>query len=935
MSTAADGHRPTSRLAYITLLALGIVFTVLGVVGYITQSPAQGQSLQEARNPKSAQVDEENGTVAPEADAPASDTLEDARNQWYAEAYFPSKVNDHFEAADALAIIRLTIGSKVNIREEADLETEELHHYRFSQTYEGLDVHARGVTLTVAKDGTVIGASSNLVDVQDVPTKEKVERPAAEKTALEHVAQLSGQPKEDLRASGSKLLVYSIETEPTLSWRFMVETPSGDFETFVDAQSGTVIASLGTKTNAQSEPVNATGQRGTTYTLDITDNKEASNLDDSERRISVYTLGWKPDIDSERSKSKIATTSCMSGVDALGNLAATYDFYMNYLGWKGYDGRNSQLKAYVEATDTEMGDNAYWDREKNIIVFTSREDQAPQHSSGLDIVAHEYTHAVTQYTCKLTGGKTSASAAVDEALSDILGEATEKAVTGTCDWMIAAGSQVSGGTIRHFDNDQHYTKGAECHTNALVIDRIAYHIGNGQDNVRGQTKEQTRLFDASDPHDKRGLKTYARLWHNVQCMLTPTSTLRHLSSVTCEMARHMRDAGELSEAQYDGVVAAFTQEGLAPLIKRPRSAAEGETGSATALVFDVSGSMSGQAEQANQNKEADQSTGRATKLDVAKQAGNELVSRVEKMDGRYQKQFLLGIASFAQKAKNLALPTSDLRIIRSAIERLEAGGGTNIKDGIEKGIDQVKSYDGHRAILLLSDGEDTAGNSDSEILATAAEAKQNEIVIYTIGLGADDSDLDGELLQDIAEETGGTYLRADPNDVISLIAGFLHAQADTTGDILSEQKGTLSKGQTSDAEHFEITDKAGDLDALLYWPGSQMQTILVDPTGRTVTEGYHGAELDTQTIPSEITIKDPLPGIWSVQVHAEETSQDNEPYYSLVSFQEVDGPTTRPLSAIARASAIVLPIGCILVVVSLTLLVTGSGRRQTSGAAVT
>ena len=81
MSTATDGHRPTPRLAYITLLALGIVFTVLGVVGYITQSPAQGQSLQEARNPKSAQVDEENGTVAPEADALASDTLEDARNQ--------------------------------------------------------------------------------------------------------------------------------------------------------------------------------------------------------------------------------------------------------------------------------------------------------------------------------------------------------------------------------------------------------------------------------------------------------------------------------------------------------------------------------------------------------------------------------------------------------------------------------------------------------------------------------------------------------------------------------------------------------------------------------------------------------------------------------------------------------------------------------------
>ncbi len=85
----------------------------------------------------------------------------------------------------------------------------------------------------------------------------------------------------------------------------------------------------------------------------------------------------------------------------------------------------------------------------------------------------------------------------------------------------------------------------------------------------------------------------------------------------------------------------------------------------------------------------------------------------------------------------------------------------------------IESKAPQRVIILLSDGANTAGLI--EPLEAAEFAKENNITIYTIGIGADimrqrsffgthtvnpSADLDEKTLTEIAKMTGGKYFRA-------------------------------------------------------------------------------------------------------------------------------------------------------------------------------
>ena len=110
-------------------------------------------------------------------------------------------------------------------------------------------------------------------------------------------------------------------------------------------------------------------------------------------------------------------------------------------------------------------------------------------------------------------------------------------------------------------------------------------------------------------------------------------------------------------------------------------------------------------------------------------------------------------------------------IIKSSINSLAASGGTNIYLGLDRAISDFSSpyyIDGNRKfIILLSDGYSQTPDMD---LASARTAAQQNITIYTIGMGMPD-DLN---LGEIANITGGNYSRvytdAQLNDVYSSIS---------------------------------------------------------------------------------------------------------------------------------------------------------------------
>ena len=137
----------------------------------------------------------------------------------------------------------------------------------------------------------------------------------------------------------------------------------------------------------------------------------------------------------------------------------------------------------------------------------------------------------------------------------------------------------------------------------------------------------------------------------------------------------------------------------------------------------------------------------------------------------------IGLILFGQQAY-LQTPLSfDRKTVKTLLEEAIigiAGKATAIGDAIGLAVKRVrKTTDNNRILILLTDGQNTAG--EIHPLKAAELAKQEGLKVYTIGIGADEVyrktifgnrrinpslDLDEATLRKIAKQTGGRYFRA-------------------------------------------------------------------------------------------------------------------------------------------------------------------------------
>ena len=153
----------------------------------------------------------------------------------------------------------------------------------------------------------------------------------------------------------------------------------------------------------------------------------------------------------------------------------------------------------------------------------------------------------------------------------------------------------------------------------------------------------------------------------------------------------------------------------------------------------------------------------------------------------------LGLILFADDAYMQTPMTFDRKTVKQMLNESElglVGRKTAIGDAI--GL-AVKRFDmkeeSNKVLLLLTDGQNTAGKITPEEALELAVAKN--ITIYSIGIGADvmiqqslfgsqrinpSSDLDEKSLRLLAEKTGGQYFRArdskSMNDIYNLLDQF-------------------------------------------------------------------------------------------------------------------------------------------------------------------
>lgn len=118
--------------------------------------------------------------------------------------------------------------------------------------------------------------------------------------------------------------------------------------------------------------------------------------------------------------------------------------------------------------------------------------------------------------------------------------------------------------------------------------------------------------------------------------------------------------------------------------------------------------------------------------------------------------------------------TSNKPDLKETIESTKAIGATALYDAMHAAFRKLRGIDGRKAIVLLSDGEDTASQfSYGRVLE---EAKANNVIIYGIGLGGGDR----RVVKEFPRVTGGRAFFVDKaselEDVYQKIAEELRSQ---------------------------------------------------------------------------------------------------------------------------------------------------------------
>ncbi|MEM8981682.1 MAG: VWA domain-containing protein [Pseudomonadota bacterium] len=213
------------------------------------------------------------------------------------------------------------------------------------------------------------------------------------------------------------------------------------------------------------------------------------------------------------------------------------------------------------------------------------------------------------------------------------------------------------------------------------------------------------------------------------------------------------------------------------------------TGRNLMLAVDLSGSMSANDFMLGQQ--------RVNRLVATKAVAGDFI---ERRVGDRLGLILFGARAYLQVP--LTFDRRSVRILLNEASRGLAGEKTAIGDAIGLAVKRLREADepdSQQVLILLTDGANTAGNI--EPLKAAELAAANDLRIYTIGIGADRSevsstmgrvqrgrirsDLDEQTLTRIAEMTGGAYFRATDTRTLERI----YARLDELEPAATDEQG--------------------------------------------------------------------------------------------------------------------------------------------------
>ena len=337
---------------------------------------------------------------------------------------FPYKVDSVEKAIDALNNVKTLLG--INDPSSEFKEGKVLSNpfgvtYKLQQINNGVPVYAREIIINTDIEGKVLSLANDYYRDIDIDTTPAIEAEDAEAIALD-TANESGGASAAIMAQ-SELVIYTLNGHPpVLAWLVTAGTPGASNDYFID-QSGTILNVI---SNNRMAAVGAAGFDLSGENRNFTVNQTGGKYEllDPARNVAIYSPDF--DVNNGDFKGELLVTSDnnvwsdSAAVSAMANISATYDYYKDKLFRDSIDGDGSRNGAVIHFKNNETNEaykGSFWNGSR--MVFGDGEP----YIGALDVVAHEFTHGVVDYTAGfIYQGQ---SGALHEAYADIFGELVE------------------------------------------------------------------------------------------------------------------------------------------------------------------------------------------------------------------------------------------------------------------------------------------------------------------------------------------------------------------------------------------------------------------------------------------------------------------------------------------------------------------------------
>ncbi|WP_377891195.1 M4 family metallopeptidase [Alkalihalobacillus sp. R86527] len=439
-------------------------------------------------------------------------------------------------------------------------------HYEYVQTVKGVEIDGAKFIVHKDENDNIVAINGDLHPNADKNFKgssqAKLSDKQAMKKAWKHIGVnpknvVSDEPsfvkksKVSDQVEKSEKVVYEKDNAYHLTYKVQlqfIDPYPANWQVYVDAEDGSIVDAYNAVTegattgygygvNGGYKDLNTYLSSGTYYLYDTT--KAMSGVIETRTANNGTSLPGSYAVDSNN-----AFTAASQGaeVDAHYNAGKVYDYYKSTHNRNSFDNNGATIRSTVHYGSNY--NNAFWNGSQ--MVYGDGDGQVfDPLSGGLDIVAHEITHAVTERTAGLQ--YKNQSGALNESMSDVFGYFVEPGDYLMGEDVYTPGQ--AGDALRSMSNPEAY--GQPSHMDDYYYtssDNGGVHTNSGIPNKAAYLTIQSIGKSKTEKIYYRALSLY----------MTPTSDFSDARSALLQATSDLYGTG----STYNSVASAWNQVGV-------------------------------------------------------------------------------------------------------------------------------------------------------------------------------------------------------------------------------------------------------------------------------------------------------------------------------------------------------------------------------------